>query len=93
MSALTSHDPYRALREPGFRRYLAGNLIGTLGFQMQGVAVGWELYERTHSALALGLVGLAQVAPLILFFLPAGHSEHGENHVKQITDLRAGKGW
>ncbi|HEX7024079.1 MAG TPA: MFS transporter [Gemmatimonadales bacterium] len=73
MSALTSHDPYRALREPGFRRYLAGNLIGTLGFQMQGVAVGWELYERTHSALALGLVGLAQVAPLILFFLPAGH--------------------
>jgi hypothetical protein len=41
--------------------------------QMQGVAVGWELYERTHSALALGLVGLAQVIPMILFFLPAGH--------------------
>jgi MFS family permease len=40
---------------------------------MQGVAVGWELYERTHSALALGLVGLAQVTPLMLFFLPVGH--------------------
>lgn len=67
------HDPYRALRIPGFRRYLTGHLIGTFGFQMQGVAVGWELYERTRSALALGLVGLAQVIPLILFFLPAGH--------------------
>ncbi len=73
MSALPEHDPYRALRVPGFRRYLAGHVIGTIGFQMQGVAVGWELYERTHSALALGLVGLAQVIPLILFFLPAGH--------------------
>src|SRR5678815_1599471 len=57
------HDPYRALRESGFRRYLTGNLVGTIGFQMQGVAVGWELYERTHSAFALGIVGLVQVVP------------------------------
>lgn len=73
MSGPTPHDPYQALRIPGFRRYLTGHLLGTFGFQMQGVAVGWELYERTRSALALGLVGLAQVIPIILFFLPAGH--------------------
>ncbi|HEU5217503.1 MAG TPA: MFS transporter [Gemmatimonadales bacterium] len=73
MSGTGPHDPYRALREPGFRRYLAGNLIGTIGFQMQGVAVGWELYERTHSAFALGVVGLVQVVPIILLFLPVGH--------------------
>ena len=73
MSGAGPHDPYRALRLPAFRRYLTGNLLATLGFQMQGVAVGWELYERTHSALALGLVGLAQVTPLMLFFLPVGH--------------------
>ncbi len=72
MTAAT-HDPYRALRQPGFRRYLTGNLVGTIGFQMQGVAVGWELYERTHSAFALGLVGLVQVVPIILLFLPVGH--------------------
>ena len=60
MTTLPAHDPYRALREPGFRRYLTGNLIGTFGSQMQGVAVGWELYERTHSALALGLVATAR---------------------------------
>jgi MFS family permease len=73
VSVPDGHDPYRALRVPGFRRFLTGSLVGTFGSQMQGVAVGWELYERTHSALALGLVGLAQVVPLILFFLPAGH--------------------
>ena len=73
MSGPAPHDPYRALRERGFRRYLTGNLIGTIGFQMQGVAVGWELYERTRSAFALGIVGLVQVVPIILLFLPVGH--------------------
>jgi predicted MFS family arabinose efflux permease len=37
------------------------------------VALGWELYERTHSALALGLVGLVTALPVILLALPAGH--------------------
>lgn len=73
MSDPAHHDPYLALRARGFRRYLAGNVLGTFGLQMQGVAVGWELYERTHSALALGLVGLAQVTPIMLLFLPVGH--------------------
>ncbi len=73
MSGPTPHDPYHALKEPGFRKYLTGSLIATVGFQMQGVAVGWELYERTHSALALGLVGLVQIIPMILLFLPVGH--------------------
>jgi MFS family permease len=37
------------------------------------VAVGWEIYERTGSALHLGLVGLTQMVPMILGTLPAGH--------------------
>ncbi len=40
---------------------------------MLTVAVGWELYERTHSPLALGWVGLTQMVPMILLILPAGH--------------------
>jgi MFS family permease len=36
------------------------------------VTVGWELYERTHDAWALGLVGLFTLAPAILLMLPAG---------------------
>src|SRR4051812_22685462 len=44
-----------------------------MGQQMLTVAVGWELYERTHSALNLGLVGLTNMLPMFLFTLPAGH--------------------
>jgi len=51
---------------------MAGRFLGSLGDQMLSVAVGWELYQRTNSALALGLVGLVQVAPVVLFSLPAG---------------------
>ena len=68
-----AHDPYAALRVRDFRRYLIGNLIATIGTQMQTVAVGWELYERTHSPLALGGVGLVQVLPVFALTLPAGH--------------------
>jgi MFS family permease len=39
---------------------------------MLGVAVGWQLYELTGRALDLGLVGLAQFAPMILLTLVVG---------------------
>src|SRR5438105_8446504 len=67
------HDAYAAWRLPAFRRYFAGNMILILGWQMQKVAIGWEIYERTHSALNLGYAGLAQFFPQVLFMLFAGH--------------------
>lgn len=39
---------------------------------MQTVAVGWEIYERTGSAFALGSTGLAQVLPGLLLAPFAG---------------------
>src|ERR1017187_8802013 len=66
-------DPYAVLRNRDFGLYLVGRLVASLGQQMLTVAVGWELYERTHSALALGLVGLTQLLPMVLFPRPAGH--------------------
>ncbi|HEX7735438.1 MAG TPA: MFS transporter, partial [Ktedonobacteraceae bacterium] len=68
-----SHDAYRALRYRDFRLLLAGVFLVFFGQQMITVALGWELYQRTHSALVLGGVGLAQVIPVILLFLPAGY--------------------
>jgi len=41
--------------------------------QMLSVAVSWDLYVQTKSALVLGNVGFVQVAPFILFALFAGH--------------------
>ena len=72
MSPPASHDPYQALRFRDFRLFVAGRFIVTLGEQMLNVAIGWELYNRTHSALALGFVGLVQIVPVLLFSLPAG---------------------
>lgn len=66
-------DPYAALRYQDFRLLFVGRFITSLGNQMLSVAIGWELWLRTHSALALGLVGLVQVIPVLLLSLPAGH--------------------
>ena len=48
-------------------------MAGVIGWQILQVALGWELYERTHSALALGLVGLSTALPVVILALPAGH--------------------
>lgn len=48
-------------------------MLGVVGWQMLQVALGWELYERTHSALALGMVGLVTAIPVVVLALPAGH--------------------
>jgi MFS family permease len=48
-------------------------MLGVVGWQMLQVALGWELYERTHSAFALGMVGLVTVIPVVVLALPAGH--------------------
>jgi MFS family permease len=68
----TSHDPYQALRYRDFRLLFFGTFIANIGEQMITIAVGWELYERTNSALALGIVGLVQIIPVVLLSLPAG---------------------
>jgi MFS family permease len=70
--AMLPHDAYAALRVRAFRQYWVGNLLALLGAQMQFVAIGWDIYERTGQSLQLGLVGLVQVVPVILLALPAG---------------------
>src|SRR5947199_6322216 len=72
-------SPYAVLRNRDFRLFLIGRFIASFGQQMLTVAVGWELYERTHLALALGFVGLAQMLPMLLFTLPAGHLADNQN--------------
>jgi MFS family permease len=65
---------YGALRFRDFRLLLCGNFLSGFGQQMLTVALGWELYNRTGSALVLGGIGLAEMIPLVVFFLPAGYA-------------------
>ncbi|OUL32636.1 MFS transporter [Nostoc sp. 106C] len=69
----TQHDPFAALRFRDYRLFTIGRVLLFTGSQMQTVAIGWELYERTNSALVLGGVGLAQVLPMIALTLITGH--------------------
>jgi len=68
----TPHDPYAAFRTPAYRNYAIGGFISVVGRQMLALAVGFEVFRRTHSATAIGLVGLMGALPVILLSLPAG---------------------
>jgi MFS family permease len=56
-----------------FRFYSTARLMGIMGAEAQSVGVAWQVYQITHSALALGYTGLALFLPGIFFVLPAGH--------------------
>jgi MFS family permease len=61
-----------AFRERDFALYASARFLATLAWQMQSVAVGWQVYALTRDPLALGLVGLAQFLPFVTLVLPAG---------------------
>ncbi len=62
-----------AWRSRDFRFYQSARLLGVLGSEAQSVGVAWQVYQITHSALALGYTGLALFLPGLFFVLPAGH--------------------
>jgi len=53
-------------------RLVAARSLNTFGRAVLNATVLWELYERTHNKLMLAAVGLAQVVPVVLLFVPAG---------------------
>jgi MFS family permease len=70
--ATVPHDRYAAFRVRDYRLFSVVVLLSALLQQTQAVALGWDMYDRTGSAMALGFIGLAQFVPALLLFLPAG---------------------
>ena len=62
-----------AFQHRSFRNYQLARFLVILGAEAQSVAVAWQIYQITHSALLLGATGLALFLPGVLFVLPAGH--------------------
>jgi MFS family permease len=60
-------------KHPAFQRFWCTRIFSSLSFQMLAVAMGWHIYALTHSAFALGLVGLAQFLPMFALTLVVGH--------------------
>jgi len=71
-----------AWKSRDFRFYQSARLLGVLGSEAQSVGVAWQVYQITHSTLALGYTGLALFLPGLVFVLPAGH-------VADLYDRRA----
>ena len=55
-------------------RLMAFRVQIVLAYQIIAVVVGWHIYELTHNALSLGLIGLAEVIPYFICALFAGYA-------------------
>jgi MFS family permease len=63
-------EPLRTSRQ--FRRLWGGYVVSVLGSQLTVVAVPYQVYRLTHSSLDVGLIGLAQIVPVLLGALAGG---------------------
>jgi len=70
---LEKPDPFAALRFKEFRSFLGMRFFFTLAYQMQAVVIGYHIYDLTHDALKLGLVGLCEAIPAIGIALYGGY--------------------
>ncbi len=68
---LTDLNPLR--RSRAFRRLWAGSTLSSVGSAFTSFAVPLQIYDTTHSSLAVGGLGVAQVVPLLTVGLFGGH--------------------
>ncbi|MGE5625123.1 MAG: MFS transporter [Bacillota bacterium] len=73
MAFTAPETDHSLLQHTGFLEYWCSRLCSMFAFQMVSVAVGWQIYDLTHRALDLGVIGLVQFIPSFVLALPAGH--------------------
>src|SRR4029079_7512004 len=62
------------LRAPSLVFFLCSRSLSRFSSQIGAVAIGWQIYDLTGSAFALGMVGLVQFLPTALLVFVAGHA-------------------
>jgi MFS family permease len=80
--------PLRA--SPDYRRLWAGDLVASAAHELVAVAVPFQVYLLTGSSLAVGLVGAAELAPLLLGSLAAGAVVDAHDRRKLILVAQVG---
>src|ERR1700761_156604 len=61
------------LRIPEYRSFIIARFFYVMALRMVTTIVGWRIYEITHSAFSIGLIGLAEFLPAFGLALNAGH--------------------
>ncbi len=67
-----AHEPLASLRGRNFRLFAIGRLCAGAAQTLQQVAIAWQVYSLTHSALQLGLLGLMRFVPALGMSLIGG---------------------
>jgi MFS family permease len=80
------------LRHPPYLFYLWSRSFSRFASQIAAVAVGWQIYDLTGSAFQLGMVGLAQFAPMLALVFVAGHiaDRYDRRRVVQVCQILQG---
>ncbi|HZG21323.1 MAG TPA: MFS transporter [Herbaspirillum sp.] len=76
-------------RHTPFKLFWCASVASTIALQMQIVAVGWQVYQLTHSAFDLGIVGLVQFIPSLFLVFVVGHvaDRHDRRNVARVSAL------
>ena len=74
MSANPPVSAGELLKHPPFLFFLLSRSLSRFSSQIAAVAIGWQIYDLTGSAFALGMVGLVQFLPTALLVFVAGHA-------------------
>src|SRR3984957_11123910 len=92
VSAPAAPVPPNPFAPRAFLVYLGARSFSEYSYQIATVAVGWQIYELTGSALDLGIVGLVQFIPSALLVFVAGHAadRYDRKRVAQLCQIAEG---
>ncbi|MBX9776388.1 MAG: MFS transporter [Xanthobacteraceae bacterium] len=83
--------PRSAFSYRAFTMFWIGRIVSILSFQMLVVAIGWQLYTLTGSALDLGFLGIAQFIPTVVLTPLVGHVADRYDHRRVLLLCRVGE--
>lgn len=89
---MSTHQKLLLRHQRPFLAYWFARVFTASSFQMLTVAIGWQLYSLTGNVLDLGLVGLIEFMPKVLFILLTGHVADRFDRRKVAALCQAGQG-
>jgi MFS family permease len=60
------------LRDREYLAYFVARQSARLGYSIESVAIGWQIYTLRHNAFDIGLAGLVLFVPQLLLAIPSG---------------------
>ncbi|MBW9054260.1 MFS transporter [Rhizobium mesosinicum] len=89
MSLSPTGDRFAAFRHSSYTRFFFARFLLSFSQQIVSVAVGWQMYDQTGSAIYLGMIGLVQFLPSLALILVTGSvaDRHNRRAIASICSL------